>query len=125
MTKLMADKINLTSNPEILKEVNLEPTKLEKSKKNKKRNIVLYVVLSLFTVYAIVTLVNQQLQINQAKDTLNDLQSKIDIVELNNEEIKKVYNSDEKESAEYIEKIAREQFGYAKEGERIFINIAG
>lgn len=121
----MADKKNLTSNPEILKEVNLEPTKLEKSKKNKKRNIVLYVVLSLFTVYAIVTLVNQQLQINQAKDTLNDLQSKIDIVELNNEEIKKVYNSDEKESAEYIEKIAREQFGYAKEGERIFINIAG
>ena len=37
----------------------------------------------------------------------------------------KVVNSTDKESQEYIEKIARENLDFAKEGERVFVNISG
>ena len=44
---------------------------------------------------------------------------------IKNEEMSKVVNSTDKESQEYIEKIARENLDFAKEGERVFVNISG
>ncbi|MGN1112685.1 MAG: septum formation initiator family protein [Acutalibacteraceae bacterium] len=99
----------------------LEPTK----KPKKKRSIVLGVLLVLFAAYAVVTLISQQIQINQKQSELSELEDKILIQEVKNGEVEKVYNSDDKENEEYIRRIAREELGYAEPDERVFINIAG
>ncbi|MGN0498933.1 MAG: septum formation initiator family protein [Acutalibacteraceae bacterium] len=99
----------------------LEPTK----KPKKKRNIVFGVILGLFAAYAVVTLISQQIQINQKQSELSELEDKILIQEVKNGEVEAVYNSDEDKNEEYIKKIARDQLGYAEPDERVFINIAG
>lgn len=99
----------------------LEPTKKQK----KKRNIIFGVLLGLFAAYAVVTLISQQIQINQKQSELSELEDKILIQEVKNGEVEAVYNSDEDKNEEYIKKIARDQLGYAEPDERVFINIAG
>lgn len=98
-----------------------EPTK----KPKKKRNIVFGVLLGVFAAYAVVTLISQQVQINQKQSELSELEDKILIQEVKNGEVEEVYNSDDKENEEYIRRIAREELGYAEPDERVFINIAG
>ena len=106
-----------------MKEVvrDIEPTK----KPKKKRNIVFGVLLGVFAAYAVVTLISQQVQINQKQSELSELEDKILIQEVKNGEVEEVYNSDDKENEEYIRRIAREELGYAEPDERVFINIAG
>lgn len=99
----------------------LEPAK----KPKKKRNIIFGVLLGLFAAYAVVTLISQQIQINQKQSELSELEDKILIQEVKNGEVEAVYNSDEDKNEEYIKKIARDQLGYAEPDERVFINIAG
>ncbi|MGN0456590.1 MAG: septum formation initiator family protein [Acutalibacteraceae bacterium] len=104
---------------EVVREI--EPTK----KPKKKRNIVFGVLLGVFAAYAVVTLISQQVQINQKQSELSELEDKILIQEVKNGEVEEVYNSDDKENEEYIRRIAREELGYAEPDERVFINIAG
>ena len=104
---------------EVVREI--EPTK----KTKKKRNIVFGVLLGVFAAYAVVTLISQQVQINQKQSELSELEDKILIQEVKNGEVEEVYNSDDKENEEYIRRIAREELGYAEPDERVFINIAG
>ena len=99
----------------------LEPAK----KPKKKRNIIFGVLLGLFAAYAVVTIISQQIQINQKQSELSELEDKILIQEVKNGEVEAVYNSDEDKNEEYIKKIARDQLGYAEPDERVFINIAG
>nr|WP_305119695.1 MULTISPECIES: septum formation initiator family protein [unclassified Ruminococcus] len=82
-------------------------------------------MLGFFAVYAVVTLISQQVQINRKQSELSQLEDKILIQEVKNGEVEKVYNSDDKENEEYIRRIAREELGYAEPDERVFINIAG
>ena len=104
---------------EVVREI--EPTK----KPKKKRNIVFGVLLGVFAAYAVVTLISQQVQINQKQSELSELEDKILIQDVKNGEVEEVYNSDDKENEEYIRRIAREELGYAEPDERVFINIAG
>ncbi|MCQ4022276.1 septum formation initiator family protein [Ruminococcus sp. zg-924] len=108
-----------TAVKEVVREI--EPTK----KPKKKRNIVIGTLLGFFAVYAVVTLISQQVQINRKQSELSQLEDKILIQEVKNGEVEKVYNSDDKENEEYIRRIAREELGYAEPDERVFINIAG
>ncbi len=94
-------------------------------KPKKRRNIILGVCFGLFIVYACVTLISQQVQINQKQSELAELEDKIIIQEVKNGEVEDVYKSDDKENEEYIKKIARDELGYAEPDERVFINIAG
>lgn len=109
----------------VIQEVDLDETKKQNKQKKKKKSFLLYIALIVFSVYAVVTLVNQQIQINQKESELGDLEDKIYVQEVKNKEISKVYNSDDKDNAKYIEKFAREEFDYANKDERIFINIKG
>ncbi len=104
---------------EVVREI--ETTK----KPKKKRNIIFGVLLVLFAAYAVVTLISQQVQINQKQSELSELEDKIIIQEVKNGEVEQVYNSSDKENEEYIKKIARDELGYAEPDERVFINIAG
>ena len=75
---------------EVVREI--EPTK----KPKKKRNIVFGVLLGVFAAYAVVTLISQQVQINQKQSELSELEDKILIQEVKNGEVEEVYNSDDK-----------------------------
>lgn len=102
---------------------NIKEVKVVKSKK--KRFILLYIAIFGFAVYSTITLVNQYIQIDQKKQELQNLEDKIVVQEIKNDDITNVYNYTDEEFKEYIEKIARDDRDYIKKGERIFINVSG
>ncbi|MBQ6626644.1 MAG: septum formation initiator family protein [Ruminococcus sp.] len=89
------------------------------------RQIVLCVVVLIFAVYSVVTLVNLYSQIGQKKSELEAINGEIAIQEIKNEEMNELYNSSDEEFSRYIEQIAREDLDYIKQGERVFVNVAG
>lgn len=95
-----------------------------KSRK-KGKNIFLKLAVLAFCAYVIVTLVNQQVQISQKREALNSLNQQISMQSIKNEQMKRVVESSEEENQTYIERVARESLDFAKQGERVFINIAG
>ena len=101
-----------------IEEVNLPKVK-------KKSFILLYVAIFAFTVYAVITLVNQYIEISDKKQQLAELKNQISVQEIKNEDIEKVKNYTGEELDEYIEKIAREELEYIGQGERVFVNISG
>ena len=92
--------------------------------RKRKNSFLLKIVLLIFG-YVVFTFVNQQMQINQKKVEYEQKVQEVAVQNIKNEEMSKVVNSTDKESQEYIEKIARENLDFAKEGERVFVNISG
>ena len=82
-------------------------------------------VLIVFAFYVVFTLVNQQVEIAEKKAQLEALSEEIVIQEVKNDEMKQVNEYDDSENDAYIERVAREEFDYSKQGERVFINVAG
>ena len=78
-----------------------------------------------FAVYAVIALVNQQIQISEKREQLSAIKQEIQIQEIKNDDIKNALSSGEGTNSEYIERAAREDLNFAKPGERVFINIAG
>ncbi len=93
--------------------------------RKRKNSFLLKIVLLIFVGYVVFTFVNQQMQINQKKVEYEQKVQEVAVQNIKNEEMSKVVNSTDKESQEYIEKIARENLDFAKEGERVFVNISG
>lgn len=93
--------------------------------KKQRSSILLRIGIFAFSVYILAALVNQQVQIAQKSQQLDDLAKKIQVIEMQNDDIRHVLADSKNESDEYIEQYARRELGYAKPGERIFINIAG
>ncbi len=87
--------------------------------------IVLCVVVLIFAVYSVVTLVGLYSQIGEKKSELDAINDEITIQEIKNEEINDLYNSSDEEFSKYVEQIAREDLDYIKQGERVFVNVAG
>lgn len=87
--------------------------------------IVLCVVVLIFAVYSVVTLVDLYSQIGEKKSELDSINDEITIQEIKNEEINDLYNSSDEEFSKYVEQIAREDLDYIKQGERVFVNVAG
>lgn len=98
-----------------------------KEKKKRSKGFILAVGagLAVFTLYAVITLVNQQLDIAEKKEQLSEIQQEIFLQEVKNDDLNGIYNLDDEENNAYIERVAREEFDYSKQGERVFINIAG
>lgn len=99
--------------------------KIKRSIKKRNINVALSLVLIIFAFYAVFTLVNQQLEIAEKQQELESLQDQIVVQEVKNDEMKQVYELDDDENDAYIERVAREEFDYSKQGERVFINVAG
>ena len=97
----------------------------EKKRMSKGTLAVISTALAIFTLYAVVTLVNQQLKIAEKKEELSQIQNESFLQEVKNDELNEIYNLDGEENDAYIERVAREEFDYSKQGERVFINIAG
>lgn len=114
------ESTSLESNDDVSSIKEIKPEKAKKSK-----YILLYLAIIGFAFYAVITIINQNIQIADKKAELNELNKQINIVEVQTKYLEKVKGYEGEELEEYMEKIAKEEMGYISEGERIFINVAG
>lgn len=96
-----------------------------KRKRKFKRYIILYIAIFGFTLYAAITIINQNIEINKKKEELAALEEQLSIVEIENDYLEEIKNYEGEDLDEYIEDIAREDLDYIKNGERVFINVSG
>ncbi len=96
-----------------------------KKLKFQKRNLLLYFAIFAFTLYAAITIINQNIEINKKKAELAELEEQLSIIEIENDVLDEIKNYEGEDLDEYIENIAREDLDYIKNGERVFINISG
>lgn len=94
-------------------------------KKFAEKTFLLYIAIIGFVFYAVITIINQSVEISKKRIELQKLQQQINVVEIQTQYLEKVQHYTGEELEEYIEKIAKEDMGYIGEGERIFINVAG
>lgn len=87
-----------------------------KKKKLKFKNLFMVI----FIIYAVITVINQQFSISELKGAEQAAVSKIESVRKDNDKLTEMINN--ATSIEYIEKMAREQLGLVKAGERVYID---
>ncbi|MDD3705425.1 MAG: septum formation initiator family protein [Clostridiaceae bacterium] len=73
-----------------------------------------------FIIYAAITIFNQQLKIDELREAEQNEISKIESVRNDNDRLMEMINN--ATSVEYIEKMAREQLGLVKSGEKVYID---
>lgn len=73
-----------------------------------------------FIVYAAITIINQQFIIHELKEAEQNEISKIESIRNENDRLMEMINN--ATSVEYIEKMAREQLGLVKSGEKVYID---
>lgn len=93
-----------------------------KKPKRKKSIIVRLIVLGV-SVYMIVTLIGLGNQLARDRETLEQYENYRNTVQLENEELKALLESDSHSAI--IEKAARERLGYVYSNEEIYIDISG
>ena len=127
MAKEVKDKDpwELTEEPKVVHNADGPKEVKPVKKKRKKRYILLYLAAIGFAFYAVITIINQNVQIAEKKAELSVLNQQINVVEIQSQYLEKVRGYEGEQRSEYIEKIAKEDLGYVGEGERIFINVAG
>lgn len=103
----------------------LKEIKKPEKKKINKIGLTIKLALVVFAVYAVVTLLDQHIEILEKQQTLSDLETDIMVQEIKIEEIQNVKNYSDEENAEYMEQIARTELDYVKNGERVFVNVTG
>ena len=81
------------------------------------------VLLCFFLIYVVITLTNQQLSIAKLRRAEQDSQAKIQKVRTENERLKAMISN--ANTDEYIEKLAREQLGLVKPGEKVYVDQSG
>ena len=98
---------------------------IEGRKKRKKVRILLYILAAAFVIYAGIMIISQQIQISQKEAQLSEIQQKLSVQNLRNDELKDALDAGLNASSDYIKRIARQTLDFAKPGERIFVNISG
>jgi len=91
--------------------------------KKKNRNIILRLAVFAFAIYVAVTLVQLQIDIGQKTQESAVLTKSVNDQKIKNQELQKLLSSGNE--ANYIERVAREQLGFADPQERIFIDASG
>ncbi len=91
-------------------------------KKKKKTGFLIKLLFVAFLCYVAVVFVQLQIQINEKKEQLEQMEDKVAAQQLQNEELASLLHQDIDE--EYIEKMAR-ALGYGHPGERVYENITG
>ena len=79
----------------------------------------------IFLIYSVISLIGLQSQISERRGQLDEIKNEIKVQEIKNDEMSKTYNLSDDERSEYIERIARDDLDYVKEGERVFVNVSG
>ena len=79
--------------------------------RKQKSSFLLRIAIFAFSIYILAALVNQQVQIAQKSQQLDDLSKKIQVAEVQNDEIRHVLEDSENQSDEYIEQYVRRELG--------------
>ena len=88
--------------------------------------VILLVLVGLaFVIYSLVTISGIQGQIRERTAQLNEIKEEITVQEIKNDAMSKTYNLTDSERSAYMERIARDDLDYVKEGERVFVNVSG
>lgn len=93
-------------------------------KRRKRGRIIIAVVVVAFLIYAIFSIISQQIQIGQKEAQLAQIQQELSDQNMKNEELKNALDAGITESGDYIKRVARQK-GFAFPGEQIFENISG
>ncbi len=72
-----------------------------------------------------VMIVRQNIQIGQMQEQTNEYKALISAQELTNAQLELTMDENEFDKDSFAEDYAREEFGYAKNDERVFVNIGG
>ena len=99
-----------------------EGNKVAKKTKKKYRIDYVRVLLIVCVVYFSITFVKQQLEINEYNVKINSVKEDITLAQEGIESLNETKNKTN--DAEYIEKIAREEFGLVKPYEKVFIDVS-
>lgn len=100
--------------------------KIKELKINKyKGSLILKIALLCFAAYIIFTLISQQITISEKTSELNGLSDQVKAQEIKNQEIQYAIDEELAGDKQYAEEYARGELGYAKQGERVYVNIGG
>lgn len=91
-------------------------------KRAKRGRIRKYLFISLL-VYGVLTAAKLQFDVMAKRQELSDIQGRCESQKLKNDQLEQTLNSENEN--EYIERIARGEFGYAYPNERIYVDISG
>lgn len=86
--------------------------------KNRNHSIILSVLFFAVVIYFIATLISLQTTVNAEQSALNNLISTYEQQSNRNAELEMIIENGNE--SDYIEKVAREQYGYAKPDERVY-----
>ncbi len=89
-----------------------------KNIKNRKHSVILAVLFGALVCYFVATLISLQVQVHAHENTVEKLKTQYQQQLDENAELQRLI--DEGNESDYIEKIAREQYGYAKPDERVY-----
>lgn len=90
--------------------------------KKRRKSFIFKIAVLAFAVYIVATLIYQAVQIRQSNDRLALVKSQLSSQQKQNEQIKRMLS--EKDS-EFMESVARNEFGYSKPNERIYVDASG
>ncbi len=82
----------------------------------------LLVIMVALVIFSAVTIVSYAKEIQSRQAEVNQLQAQCNEQLAENEELQNIIDSGDKD--EYIEKVAREKYGYIKPGDRVYQDIA-
>ena len=91
-------------------------------KSKRKHSFILTVCFISLAIVFVISLISIKKEIDSRKEEVNQLQSKCDEENEVNKELQSIVDSGDKD--EYIEKVAREKYGYIKPGDRVYQDIA-
>lgn len=77
----------------------------------------------LASVYLLVSFVTGQMQVAEKQKELDAVNLKLEQQTVQNAELQRLMESGDEDA--YVERIAREQLGYARPDERVFVDISG
>lgn len=97
-------------------------TKNQKKKKSRLFKGIIVIIVIGFCIYAVADIISQQTEIEKLKQETATISDKITESKQLNDEYTEMLKSDE---AEFMERVAVEQFGYAYPNERRFYIVSG
>lgn len=97
-------------------------TKNKSKKSKRKHSLFITIAFIAFLIYFTVILISASSDIKEKKAYENQLQSQCETIENKNKELQNDLDNGDKE--DYIERIAREKYGYIKPGDRVYQDIA-
>ncbi len=96
---------------------------MKKSQRRPSKSLILRLCVLAFAIYAAVTLVDMQVEIQTRKQMLDDMRKTVEVQRLANKELARQLAEGMNE--EQIERIAREQLDFVYPDQKVFIDISG